>query len=125
LIRTLPRKGIRFVGTVREEQKSAPLPVAADLLAHDKKPDVAPGRGEGVAERRQLTVASCELLLAPGALVDPEDLREILRSYHDCVGDVAHRHNGARAHAVGNGVLVYFGSPVAHEDDAESGAGGA
>jgi class 3 adenylate cyclase/predicted ATPase len=122
LIRTIPRKGIRFVGSVQEraqpveEAAAAPTPVDAETpgrtaTGHDKAAS---------AERRQLTIASCELLLEPTvARMDPEDLREILQSYHGCVTDTTHRYDGFVAHTYGNNAVIYFGYPQAHEDDPE------
>jgi class 3 adenylate cyclase/tetratricopeptide (TPR) repeat protein len=73
------------------------------------------------AERRHLTVMFCDLVgsTALSARLDPEDLQELLRSYHARVGDVAGRYGGFVAKYLGDGVLVYFGYPQAHEDDAE------
>ena len=75
------------------------------------------------AERRQLTIASCELLLgAAAATMDPEDLSEITEGYHRCVAETVRRHDGLVAHAYGNTAVVYFGYPQAHEDDPERAA---
>jgi class 3 adenylate cyclase len=73
------------------------------------------------AERRQLTVLFCDLVgsTALAARLDPEDLREIIGVYHRCVADTVARFNGFVAKYMGDGVLVYFGYPQAHEDDAE------
>ena len=72
------------------------------------------------AERRQLTIASCELLLgAVAATMDPEDLSEITEGYHHCVVEIVRRHNGLVAHTYGNTAVIYFGYPQAHEDDPE------
>src|SRR5262245_58459327 len=51
--------------------------------------------------------------------MDPEDLREIISAYHKCVADTVQRFGGFVAKYMGDGVLVYFGYPQAHEDDAE------
>ena len=51
--------------------------------------------------------------------MDPEDIREIIRSYHSCVVETACRHNGLVAHTYGNTAVLYFGYPEAHEDDPE------
>jgi len=51
--------------------------------------------------------------------MDPEDLREIISAYQKCVAETIHRFGGFVARYVGDGVLVYFGYPRAHEDDAE------
>ena len=73
------------------------------------------------AERRQLTVMFCDLVGSTplAARYDPEDLREIVGAYHRCVADTAARFAGFVAKYMGDGVLIYFGYPEAHEDDAE------
>src|SRR5215472_14869638 len=73
------------------------------------------------AERRQLTVMFCDLVgsTALSARLDPEDLREVIGAYHRCVADTVARFAGFVAKYMGDGVLVYFGYPEAHEDDAE------
>src|ERR1700720_1673080 len=73
------------------------------------------------AERRQLTVMFCDLVgsTALSARLDPEDLREVIAAYHRAVDGVFARFDGFVAKYMGDGVLVYFGYPRAHEDDAE------
>jgi class 3 adenylate cyclase len=73
------------------------------------------------AERRQLTVMFCDLVgsTALATRFDPEDLREIVGAYHRAVADAVGRFDGFVAKYMGDGVLVYFGYPSAHEDDAE------
>jgi class 3 adenylate cyclase/predicted ATPase len=73
------------------------------------------------AERRQLTVMFADLVgsTALSQRLDPEDLREIIGAYHRCVAATASRFAGFVAKYMGDGVLVYFGYPQAHEDDAE------
>ena len=73
------------------------------------------------AERRQLTVMFCDLVGSTplSTRYDPEDLRELIGAYHRCVGDTVGRYAGFVAKYFGDGVLVYFGYPEAHEDDAE------
>ncbi|WP_052763780.1 adenylate/guanylate cyclase domain-containing protein [Microvirga massiliensis] len=73
------------------------------------------------AERRQLTLMFCDLVgsTALSARLDPEDLREIIGAYHRCVAETVTRFGGFVAKYMGDGVLVYFGYPQAHEDDAE------
>jgi class 3 adenylate cyclase len=51
--------------------------------------------------------------------MDPEDLREVISAYQKCVADSVSRYGGFVAKFMGDGVLVYFGYPQAHEDDAE------
>jgi class 3 adenylate cyclase/predicted ATPase len=72
------------------------------------------------AERRQLTVMFCDLTGSTemSERLDPEDLREILRAYQQTCADVIARYDGHIAKYIGDGLLVYFGYPRAHEDDA-------
>jgi class 3 adenylate cyclase/predicted ATPase len=74
-----------------------------------------------LAERRQVTVMFCDLVgsTALATRMDPEDLREVIAAYQKCVAEVVPRCGGFVARYVGDGVLVYFGYPQAHEDDAE------
>ncbi|RVN53163.1 adenylate/guanylate cyclase domain-containing protein, partial [Sinorhizobium meliloti] len=76
---------------------------------------------EAGAERRQLTVMFCDLVgsTALASRLDVEDLREIIGAYQQCVSDTIKRFGGFVAKYMGDGVLVYFGYPQAHEDDAE------
>jgi class 3 adenylate cyclase/predicted ATPase len=76
------------------------------------------------AERWQLTVVFCDLVGSTplSTRFDPEDLREIIGDYHRCVGDTVGRFGGFVAKYMGDGVLIYFGYPEAHEDDAERAA---
>jgi class 3 adenylate cyclase/predicted ATPase len=73
------------------------------------------------AERRQLTVMFCDLVGSTplSARLDPEDLRGIIGAYHRCVIEIVEGFGGFVARYMGDGVLVYFGYPQAHEDDAE------
>ena len=81
----------------------------------------SPGPPSHNAERRQLTVMFCDLVGSTtlSTRFDPEDLREIVGAYHRCVTDTVARFGGFVAKYMGDGVLVYFGYPGAHEDDAE------
>ena len=73
------------------------------------------------AERRQVTVMFCDLVgsTALSARMDPEDLREVISAYQKSVTETVQRFGGFVAKYMGDGVLVYFGYPQAHEDDAE------
>ena len=73
------------------------------------------------AERRQLTVMFCDLAgsTALSTRFDPEDLRELIGDYHRAVANTVGRFDGFVAKYMGDGVLIYFGYPQAHEDDAE------
>ena len=95
---------------------SAKLRAAAAPAA----PPVA--RAATSAERRQLTVMFCDLVgsTALSTQLDPEDLREVIAAYHKCAADVVTRFGGYVAKYMGDGVLVYFGYPEAHEADAEN-----
>jgi class 3 adenylate cyclase/tetratricopeptide (TPR) repeat protein len=75
----------------------------------------------GLAERRQLTVMFCDLVGSTelAALLDPEDMREVIREYQDLAARVVGRFDGHVAHFLGDGLLIYFGYPRAHENDAE------
>ena len=76
---------------------------------------------QDTAERRQVTVMFADLVgsTALSARMDPEDLREVISSYQKCVAETVRRFGGFVAKYMGDGVLVYFGYPEAHEDDAE------
>jgi predicted ATPase/class 3 adenylate cyclase len=80
----------------------------------------APSIGDG-AERRQLTVMFCDLVgsTALSARLDPEDLREVIAAYHCAVAQVVTGFDGFVSRYMGDGILVYFGYPRAHEDDTE------
>jgi class 3 adenylate cyclase len=79
------------------------------------------GTARDSAERRQLTVMFCDLVgsTALSTKLDPEDLRSVVRAYHKCVAATVARFDGFLAKYMGDGVLIYFGYPRAHEDDAE------
>jgi class 3 adenylate cyclase/predicted ATPase len=76
---------------------------------------------EDAAERRQLTVMFCDLAgsTALSARLDPEDMRQVIRTYQDACSGVVARYDGFVAKFMGDGILAYFGFPHAHEDDAE------
>jgi class 3 adenylate cyclase len=78
-------------------------------------------KGQHDAERRQLTVMFNDLVgsTALSTKLDPEDLPSIIGAYHKCVAETVARFDGFVAKYMGDGVLVYFGYPYAHEDDAE------
>ena len=76
---------------------------------------------QDTAERRQVTVMFSDMVgsTALSARMDPEDLRDIISAYQKCVAETVHRFGGFVAKYMGDGVLMYFGYPEAHEDDAE------
>jgi class 3 adenylate cyclase/predicted ATPase len=94
---------------------------AIAALGQGEGPRETPPSASGEAERRQLTVMFCDLVGSTplSTRFDPEDLREIVGAYHRCVGDTVARFAGFVAKYMGDGVLIYFGYPEAHEDDAE------
>ncbi len=102
------RKLLRAVAELDDEAR----PTAKTEL-HPSRPD------EG--ERRHLTVMFCDLVgsTALAARLDPEDMRTLIGAYHTCITEVISRYQGKIARYMGDGVLVYFGYPRAHEDDAE------
>lgn len=86
--------------------------------------DTASARGKAAkdtAERRQVTVMFTDLVgsTSLSARMDPEDLREIISAYQKCVAETMSRFGGFVAKYMGDGALIYFGYPLAHEDDAE------
>ena len=76
---------------------------------------------DAAAERRQLTVMFCDLVgsTALSTQLDPEELREVVQAYQQTCTEVIRRYDGYVAQHLGDGLLVYFGYPVAHEDDAQ------
>jgi DNA-binding winged helix-turn-helix (wHTH) protein/predicted ATPase len=116
-IETMPRRGYRFVGPVvaagENNVTEAPPQAAA-------APDLAAAQHND-AERRQITAMSCELVgnAGRGDGIDLEDWREAVGAFRDCVSETASRHDGFIHWHLGNEILVLFGYPAAHEQDAE------
>src|SRR5271167_3256651 len=115
--------GVGFVGHRRKlldavaalcAEASAPTPLSDAPLATDKA-------AQDTAERRQVTVMFSDLVgsTALSARMDPEDLREVIAAYQKAVAATVQRFGGFVAKYMGDGVLIYFGYPQAHEDDAE------
>jgi class 3 adenylate cyclase len=86
-----------------------------------KSPSKVETRPQESGERRQVTVMFSDLVgsTALSARMDPEDLREVIAAYQRAVAETVQRFGGFVAKYMGDGVLVYFGYPQAHEDDAE------
>jgi class 3 adenylate cyclase/tetratricopeptide (TPR) repeat protein len=106
------RQLLLAIAELHSDQKSASLPsseTGAPIAPHD------------TAERRQVTVMFSDLVgsTALSAPRDPEDLREVISAYQKCVAETVRRLGGFVAQYMGDGVLIYFGYPRAHEDDAE------
>ncbi len=93
-----------------ETRNQKPLPPPQSLV-----PNTQP-----LAERRQLTVMFCDLVgsTALSEQLDPEELREVVHAYQKTCTSVIRRYDGHIAQHLGDGLLVYFGYPAAHEDDA-------
>jgi class 3 adenylate cyclase/predicted ATPase len=101
-----------------------PAPMTGSGKPEQHVTPVAPARTavpSSAAERRQLTVMLCDLVgsTALSAQLDPEDMRELIGLYHVAVTEAVTRFNGFVAKYMGDGVLVYFGYPQAHEGDPE------
>src|ERR1051325_7666956 len=96
-----------------EEHERITTGQTLDSRLSDPRPDAA--------ERRQLTVMFCDLVgsTALSEQLDPEELREVVRAYQATCTAVIQRYDGSIAQHLGDGVLVYFGYPRAHEDDAQ------
>jgi len=110
------RRLLAAIAALRSDDRPAPA-APADQAA----PTSAEAAPTSAAERRQLTVMICDLVGSTelATRLDPEDLREVIAAYHRAVADVVRSFDGFVAKYMGDGVLVYFGYPRAHEDDAE------
>jgi len=118
----LKELGVAAIGHRRLLLKAiADLAAGAGRAAAEDVPAASRANATVEAERRQLTVMFCDLVGSTplSTRFDPEDLREIVGAYHRCVTDTVGRFGGFVAKYMGDGVLVYFGYPEAHEDDAE------
>jgi class 3 adenylate cyclase/tetratricopeptide (TPR) repeat protein len=110
--------------TAPETNGSTAAPkISPDDFSPDDEPVVVqePTRNAPEAERRQLTVMFCDLVGSTGlsGTLDPEDLREVIRAYQQTAAEVIQQYQGHVAQYLGDGLLIYFGFPVAHEDDAQ------
>src|SRR5262249_37909157 len=105
-----------LVWTGDQEAVAAP---ARPSLSQPAPPPVESRPAE--AERRQRTVMLCDVVgsTALATQLDPEELREVIRAYRETCAAVIRRFEGYLAKYIGDGLLVYFGYPVAHEDDAQ------
>jgi class 3 adenylate cyclase/predicted ATPase len=106
------RKLLRAIAELDGIEKGVPKPAP---------PTAEPVAPHEAAERRQVTVMFSDLVgsTALAGRMDPEDLREIISASQKCVADTVQRFGGFVAKYMGDGVLIYFGYPHAHEDDAE------
>jgi TOMM system kinase/cyclase fusion protein len=99
--------------------QSSPLPLFQDTSSVQHESPLGISRIPE-AERRQLTVMFCDLVDSTkfSSQLDPEDYRDVVRAYHTACTEVIRRYDGHIAQLLGDGLLVYFGYPQAHEDDA-------
>jgi class 3 adenylate cyclase len=124
VLRRLTGEDLRELGVTSIGHRRRLLDSIASLgdrqRTREELPASAPAAA-GEAERRQLTVMFCDLVgsTALSTRFDPEDLREMIGAYHRCVANTVARFAGFVAKYMGDGVLIYFGYPQAHEDDAE------
>ena len=119
-IDTVHGRGYRFIAPVEErlqgpsDNRSSSLPTPASSQSSDAGP-------LDDAERRQLTVLFCDLVASTSlaSQLDPEELRDLIGAYHQGCTEVIQHYEGTIAQYLGDGLLVYFGYPHAHEDDAQ------
>src|SRR5277367_4232678 len=125
VLRDLTDQDLKDLGVILGDRRKL-LRAIAEMDGGDKgmaKPAIAPvaPQPQDSAERRQVTVMFSDLVgsTALSARMDPEDLREVITTYQRCVAEAVRRFGGFVAKYMGDGVLIYFGYPEAHEDDAE------
>ena len=124
LLPSLTAEELKEIGIASLGHRRRLLEAIAALRPAPAAVPVGPGpepAARSEAERRQVTVMFCDLVgsTALSARLDPEDLRAVIGRYHACVAETVSRFDGFVAKYMGDGVLVYFGYPQAHEDDAE------
>jgi class 3 adenylate cyclase/predicted ATPase len=123
LLGQLTNDDLKDIGVVSLGHRKKLLEAIADLAGVfpvSPQPAIEP-KAHDAAERRQVTVMFSDLVgsTALSARMDPEDLREVIAAYQKCVSETVRRFGGFVAKYMGDGVLIYFGYPQAHEDDAE------
>jgi class 3 adenylate cyclase len=112
--------GVSIVGH-RRRLLNAIAALRADPITKIPLPDTLPTSVKDAAERRHLTVMICDLVgsTALSARLDPEDMRVVIDAYHAACARITRTYDGFLAEFRGDGILAYFGYPLAHEDDAE------
>ena len=107
-------------GALPEQPSTATEPTQPEIT-QEVQPPPPPEPPTPDAERRQLTVMFCDLADSTrlSGQLDPEDLRDVIRAYQSTSADVIERYDGYIAQHLGDGLMVYFGWPQAHEDDAQ------
>jgi class 3 adenylate cyclase len=119
----MPRRGYRFIGPVATTEENDAVSSRATGSAVCN-----PGSTQPVdAERRQITIMSCELIgmSRRAHSVDLDDLHEGLGAFHCCASETAARHDGLVVTRLGNTVIAFFGYPATLERDAEHAVRGA
>ena len=122
ILPTLTADDLRDIGVTLIGHRRRLLNAIADLATETSRAIVTSAAPEAkTPERRQLTVMFCDLVgsTALSRQFDPEDLRTLFGAYHLAVRDAVAPFDGFVAKYMGDGVLVYFGYPRAHEDDPE------
>jgi class 3 adenylate cyclase len=124
VLRHLTDQDLKDIGVLLGHRRK--MLAAIDELASTAPASPEPAAGtepwsQNTAERRHVTVMFSDLVGSTelSARMDPEDLREIISAYQKAVTETVRRFGGFVAKYMGDGVLVYFGYPQAHEDDAE------
>ena len=124
LLSRLTNDDLKDIGVVSFGHRKKLLEAIAELASAAPvlpQPALIEPKAHDAAERRQVTVMFSDLVgsTALSARMDPEDLREVISAYQKCVAETVRLFGGFVAKYMGDGVLVYFGYPQAHEDDAE------
>src|SRR5262249_15592448 len=126
LLGRLTNDDLKDIGVASLGHRKKLLEAIAALTAAPEAPSSIPvavtePKTHDTAERRQVTVMFSDLVgsTALSARMDPEDLRELISAYQKCAAEAVRRFGGFVARYMGDGVLVSFGYPEAHEDDAE------
>jgi class 3 adenylate cyclase len=116
-LRYLTDQDLKDIGVALGDRRK----MLASIAELTSQPAMRQAKPQDTAERRQVTVMFSDLVgsTALSARMDPEDLREVISAYQKCVAESVQRFGGFVAKYMGDGVLVYFGYPQAHEDDAE------
>ena len=124
LLGRLTNDDLKDIGVVSFGHRKKLLEAIAELagaVPASTQPALTEPKVQNSAERRHVTVMFSDLVgsTALSIRMDPEDLREIISAYQKCVAETVRRYGGFVAKYMGDGVLVYFGYPEAHEDDAD------
>jgi len=122
VIRDLTEEDLKDLGVLLGHRRKI-LRAIAELDAGASTPIEAVSEPllRGEAQRRHLTVMICDLVgsTSLSARLDPEDMRVVIDAYHAACARITRSYDGFLAEFRGDGILAYFGYPIAHEDDAE------